>query len=250
MSDFWIGLNTLTIPGNWSWTDGTPLNFKEWDPAVPQNQTLSCVSLKLQDSFWTPTNCFSPKPFVCKVDIDYYTTVSTTAAATKTPVYPVYMNCSRGWYYFEPTHSCYGYDKVNGIVTWDTAESECQSENAHLASIHSFDEMRFLNCKFNLIIHEKTKIFLALESLVNLWMGLHSSDNEVTWQWSDGSPADYLPWGTGQPQFQKPTSCVYITRWIFARIFFNLTNQGFVSRFLRESNFQKFSSDFFCQIFF
>uniref|UniRef100_A0A914R9Z1 C-type lectin domain-containing protein n=1 Tax=Panagrolaimus davidi TaxID=227884 RepID=A0A914R9Z1_9BILA len=44
---------------------------------------------------------------------------------------------------------------------------------------------------------------------VNLWTGLTSNDNEVTWKWSDGSPVDFLPWASGYPNLNV-SSCVFL----------------------------------------
>ena len=53
----------------------------------------------------------------------------------------------------------------------------------------------------------KLNLFLAFGYILsyNFWTGLYSSNNERTWQWSDGSPVDYLPWASGSPMGHAST---------------------------------------------
>uniref|UniRef100_A0A914PIL6 C-type lectin domain-containing protein n=1 Tax=Panagrolaimus davidi TaxID=227884 RepID=A0A914PIL6_9BILA len=186
------------IPGNWSWTDNTNFDFKEWAPGEPQNLTQSCGTITILNGYWASDDCFKTKPYVCEVP----NIVLTTTAPT---VYPVYMNCSMGWTYFEPTHSCYGHDWY-GVVTsnWTTAEKyrETQTQKAHLVSIHSYDEMKFVSS------------LISFSSYYS-WSGLYSVDDEKTWKWSDGSPVDYLPWQSGYPN-RNVSSCAAVWVEMFA----------------------------------
>ena len=52
--------------------------------------------------------------------------------------------------------------------------------------------------------------FLALLKGGNPWTGLHSDDNGVTWQWTDGTPVDYLHWNYGEPTIYVGQNCVLI----------------------------------------
>uniref|UniRef100_A0A914YBI3 C-type lectin domain-containing protein n=1 Tax=Panagrolaimus superbus TaxID=310955 RepID=A0A914YBI3_9BILA len=107
------------------------------------------------------------------------------------------MNCTEGWFYFEPTHSCYGHDGYNyRYGHWADAEQYCESVNAHLISLHSYDETRFL-----------TTVISFTGGVP--WTGLTSNDNEVSWKWSDGSPFDYRPWASGHP-YRNVSSCAYL----------------------------------------
>uniref|UniRef100_A0A914P213 C-type lectin domain-containing protein n=1 Tax=Panagrolaimus davidi TaxID=227884 RepID=A0A914P213_9BILA len=145
---------------------------------------MNCGALTVKSGLWDSDDCFKTKPYVCEI--------------SATPSYPAYMNCSEGWLYFEPTHSCYGNDGYSSRHdTWTVAEQYCEKQNAHLPSIHSYDEMRFLTTTSH------------FTNDAGLWTGLTSNDNEVTWKWSDGSPVDYLPWASGYPRLNV-SSCVYL----------------------------------------
>uniref|UniRef100_A0A914QGB2 C-type lectin domain-containing protein n=1 Tax=Panagrolaimus davidi TaxID=227884 RepID=A0A914QGB2_9BILA len=171
-------------PGNWSWTDDTTFDFKDWAPKEPQNLSMNCAALAIQNGYWASSDCFKTKPYVCEI--------------SATPSYPAYMNCTEGWVYFEPTHSCYGHDGYSTQTgTWTVAENYCQKQSAHLPSLHSYDEARFLSTTSHFIGN------------AFLWTGLYSNDNEVSWKWSDRSPVDYHPWGSGYPKLNV-SSCAYL----------------------------------------
>ena len=135
ISDFWIGLNTLMIPGNWTWMDNSNFDFNKWGPSEPANLSLNCASVKMENGNWGASDCFQLKPSVCKL------------APVVTPTYPSYLNCSDGWYYFELTDSCYGHDQYIITANWTQGEETCQSQGGHLVSIHSFEEAKFVSCK-------------------------------------------------------------------------------------------------------
>lgn len=100
-SSFWIGLNALIVPGNWSWTDNTTLDYTKWALSEPKNISTSCGAVTIQNSFWISDDCFKVKPFVCEVPS---MTLSTISPATTTyPSHPAYINCTPGWLYFEQT---------------------------------------------------------------------------------------------------------------------------------------------------
>ena len=135
-TNFWIGLNSLR--GNWSWTDNSTVGFNELNPS--QNTSLNCGAETTGKGDWRESDCYSSKPYVCQV------------ASDVTPTYPPYLNCSDGWYYFEPAHSCYGADKFIGFTNWTQGEDTCLSQGAHLVSIHSFEEAKFVNCKLKILV--------------------------------------------------------------------------------------------------
>uniref|UniRef100_A0A914Z8D7 C-type lectin domain-containing protein n=1 Tax=Panagrolaimus superbus TaxID=310955 RepID=A0A914Z8D7_9BILA len=127
---------------NWSWTDNTTFDFKNWAPSEPQNLSMSCSALTIQNGYWASSDCFKIKPYVCEISVP--------APPSTTQSYPVYMNCSAGWAYFEPTHSCYGHDGYGKITNnWTESEKLCLSQGAHLVSLHSYDELKFVSSIFH-----------------------------------------------------------------------------------------------------
>lgn len=88
---------------------------------------------------------------------------------------------------------CYGLPKDEKLI-WTDAESFCQSwsAGAHLASIHSAEEQKFVQTNFPR----------------DIWLGGNDLAKEGTWVWSDGTPWDYFNWKSGEPNGDLKQNCV------------------------------------------
>ena len=75
-------------------------------------------------------------------------------------------DCPDGWLMYEG--KCYGHPKDNKL-SWADAESYCQSwsAGAHLASVHSAEEQKFVQENFP----------------QNIWLGGSDTDKEGSWIW-------------------------------------------------------------------
>uniref|UniRef100_A0AC34GGP5 C-type lectin domain-containing protein n=1 Tax=Panagrolaimus sp. ES5 TaxID=591445 RepID=A0AC34GGP5_9BILA len=104
--------------------------------------------------------------------------------------------CSGAFVYFEPTNSCYGVFSYQLDQKWSNAESYCESFGGHLVSVHSYAEFRLIGA-------------FAAYGKYAPWSGLFSNDGGRSWQWSDRSPVDYLPWQPGYPSGSGP--CVALS---------------------------------------
>uniref|UniRef100_A0A914YG15 C-type lectin domain-containing protein n=1 Tax=Panagrolaimus superbus TaxID=310955 RepID=A0A914YG15_9BILA len=178
-TDIWIGATSLIHRGTWSWTDGTYFDFNELSDSRPYNGSF-CLSLSIIDGRWLIEDCFKIKNFVCKMPA--------------TPPPQPFYNCSLGWIYFQPTHSCYSISK---LAKWKDTSLDCQNNGGKLASIHSDEETYFA--------YTMTKILQDH----SIWIGMYSIDNERTWVWVDGTTVDYYKWDIGSPSRNLP-SCVSI----------------------------------------
>jgi len=88
--------------------------------------------------------------------------------------------CPNGWSLFGP--NCY--KLVETLKTWQEAENHCQTEGAHLASLHSEEEKDFVG---GLTSHQWEH-----------WLGGTRKSGE-TWQWSDLTPFSYTNWRPTEP---------------------------------------------------
>uniref|UniRef100_A0AC35F7B0 C-type lectin domain-containing protein n=1 Tax=Panagrolaimus sp. PS1159 TaxID=55785 RepID=A0AC35F7B0_9BILA len=194
-----IGLNCTF--GNCSWTDGTPFDYNDF--SFPSNQT-GCGTMSLATGYWNIENCFYKRFYVCQVTENFIastppvtTTISkaTASQATSTPSISTSPCSSDDWVYFNETNSCYYWTSA---FDWDSAEAFCVSQNAHLASVHSYSELNFLRFIYN----------------GDVWIGLRADNGPIElntkWQWTDGLYLDYLPWiGTyGLPTLGYNYRCV------------------------------------------
>nr|XP_055046134.1 galactose-specific lectin nattectin-like [Misgurnus anguillicaudatus] len=105
------------------------------------------------------------------------------------------QHCPHGWTPFGV--QCYKF--FSQSVNWATAEKNCQSIDANLASVRSTVENNFL---------------LSLVSAdTRAWIGGHDGEIEGHWLWSDGSQFDFTNWCSGQPSnnYQgSPEHCLEI----------------------------------------
>uniref|UniRef100_A0A3Q1IPY9 C-type lectin domain-containing protein n=1 Tax=Anabas testudineus TaxID=64144 RepID=A0A3Q1IPY9_ANATE len=100
--------------------------------------------------------------------------------------------CPLGWLSF--SGSCYWMTVKN----WHDAESHCITEQGHLASFHSEEDLSFLTGE--------------LETNHSPWIGLNDINVENQFVYTDGTPADLLLWAPGQPDnWQNNEDCVHLT---------------------------------------
>ncbi|XP_032438024.1 galactose-specific lectin nattectin-like [Xiphophorus hellerii] len=108
----------------------------------------------------------------------------TNAAAINNPVNSS-SPCSSGWSEFNGR--CFRFFPVP--MSWASAQRNCVSLQASLASIHNIDEY-----------HEIQRLIKAsTNELVRTWIGGSDAQEEGTWLWSDGSPFHYTNWCAGEP---------------------------------------------------
>ncbi|XP_065145822.1 galactose-specific lectin nattectin-like [Paramisgurnus dabryanus] len=102
-------------------------------------------------------------------------------------------DCPYGW---TPLGvQCYKY--FSYPVNWATAEKNCQSVDANLASVRNIVENNFL--------------LSVLAADTSVWIGGHDAAVEGQWLWTDGSQFDFTNWCSGQPDnFQGNENCLEI----------------------------------------
>jgi len=72
--------------------------------------------------------------------------------------------------------------------TWKWHEKHCIDDlGGHLSSIHS--------ANFGTMLED----FIPRTDSTTVFIGLHDYLAEDTWMFTDGTPANYLPWNTGEP---------------------------------------------------
>ncbi|XP_061532635.1 galactose-specific lectin nattectin-like [Phycodurus eques] len=66
---FWIGYSDQVQADTFIWTDGSLLDFTNYDPnanpAEPNPATGNCIELNEADGFWRTAACTIEKPYVC-----------------------------------------------------------------------------------------------------------------------------------------------------------------------------------------
>ncbi|CAL2036922.1 unnamed protein product [Caenorhabditis brenneri] len=194
----WIGAkassHNLTDPNSWSWTDGTPFDFQNYQSGQPLSMEMTaCMQLSTSNSKWKTASCFISAPFICQ---------------NTPPCPPRKINsCPSEYYYLEETQSCYKTTIFGG--DYSNAYATCQNDGGDLASVHSETENQFL-----VDISTSGMLTTNEEHDYNIYIGLIYTDKK--WQWTDGTSFNYAKWAPGEPnnmnfEFWNSITFLFIT---------------------------------------
>ncbi|XP_029997567.1 C-type mannose receptor 2 [Sphaeramia orbicularis] len=190
----WIGLNDLDINGGWQWADSSPLKYLNWEPDQPNHaEEENCAVIRTESSGrWQNRDCSVALPYVCKkrpnATLDPFTTDSWTDDEK--------YECDVGWQAFQA--GCY---KLTSEKTdWDVAQKTCQKMEANLVSIHTLPELEFIMRNIK-------------KDIDQLWIGLHDTDMQMDFQWSDHTPVIFTYWHPFEPNNFRNTQEDCVSMW-------------------------------------
>ncbi|PAA81135.1 hypothetical protein BOX15_Mlig013028g3 [Macrostomum lignano] len=182
IASYWIGLNELGQTSGWSWTDGTGVNYFNWNVGEPNNAggAEHCGAFYSSNGLWNDDQCGERHRFICKRNND---TSRTVAPTTPMPGY-----CPK--WYFRVGNKCFRIYE-DQLLTWADARAVCAntgSENVrgYLASISNEYEQAAL-----------TSYKSYNDS--NLWIGLFARYNIHLYYWLDNTPFTYSNWAYNEP---------------------------------------------------
>ncbi|XP_033107417.1 macrophage mannose receptor 1-like isoform X2 [Anneissia japonica] len=191
---YWIGLSDQTKENGFTWTDGTPVDYTNWENGEPNNvNEEDCVEMFFSTRNWNDIGCDRTRHWVCKIAKG---SMPVTVAPPNTPTaYPLCPG-SEGWIRYD--NYCYYFSKASGSgrLSWQEADGYCHVHNGKLASIHNEPEMNFIN--------DNTDITIS-----SYWIGLREYEIRGVYTWSDSTPFDYVNWAPGEPNdFNGEEQCV------------------------------------------
>uniref|UniRef100_A0A3Q3EI28 Mannose receptor, C-type 2 n=1 Tax=Labrus bergylta TaxID=56723 RepID=A0A3Q3EI28_9LABR len=190
----WIGLNDLDINGGWQWADSSPLKYLNWETEQPNHaEEVNCAVIRTESSGrWQNRDCSVALPYVCKkrpnATLDPFTTDS-WADDEK-------YDCDVGWQAFQA--GCY--KLTSEKLDWDTAQKTCQKMEANLVSIHTLPELEFM-------LHNVKR------DVDQLWIGLHDTDMQMDFQWTDHTPVIFTYWHPFEPNNFRNTQEDCVSVW-------------------------------------
>ncbi|XP_069566819.1 macrophage mannose receptor 1-like, partial [Brachyistius frenatus] len=184
--DIWIGLSDKDQDGQFRWVDKSEIEFSNYGTGFPRNTAgfWDCGQIFTgnYDGKWETTNCFKSLGYVCEM----------TGGQNPKPTSAPDSHCDNGYLLYGA--SCYHF-KSDRVKTWQDAEAHCTSEQGHLVSFHSPEELSFLTSH------------MPREA----WVGLNDISVENQFVYSDGTPANFLPWAPNQPDnWQNNEDCVQL----------------------------------------
>ncbi len=106
------------------------------------------------------------------------------------------------------SHGPYCYTIVKDPKIWSAASQDCKANyNGHLVSITSLDEEEFLA--------NTVKTINDTSLTTHAWIGLNDQGKEGTFEWSDGSPINFIYWYQGEPNNVQSEDCVELVKGLY-----------------------------------
>ncbi|KAG8179319.1 hypothetical protein JTE90_021987 [Oedothorax gibbosus] len=177
----WFGLERIQN-NNFHWVDGSVLNYTNWESEPDLNSRSKFCGMHGQDDGkWELDYCGMRRWFICKSpmvrnprlpDLD--------ELFGKTPCHVSSPSIYRHRWFLFKDH-CYMVNE-EPAYSWGMAQNFCNDNEAHLASIHSFEETDFI------------LLLSSLSSNTDYWIGLSSIGIGSSRSWSDNTPVDFVYW--------------------------------------------------------
>ncbi|XP_067309694.1 macrophage mannose receptor 1-like [Pseudorasbora parva] len=191
-TDFWIGFSNLAN-GRFKWTDGSNVAFTDWAKGEPHNyrwhsyywtkyhylEEQKCVVIGIGSSGkWVANDCNSTYGFICSRDVD----PGIAPVPTELPKTFVKLGNS-------------SLKVIQENLTWSEANSRCEAEEAHLASIRHLTTQAYL----------ELQVFRAQQPM---WIGLNSEKSNGHFLWVNNWPMNMEKWASSEPRPNHP--CAYM----------------------------------------
>ncbi|XP_053155223.1 secretory phospholipase A2 receptor [Hemicordylus capensis] len=193
-SNIWIGLQSNDYE---KWVNGQEVEYSNWSPvdvmhnlhnysAKIQEKAPLCTLILNNPSFnlmgkWYLENCENVYGFVCQKAQD-----TSRYVIDSSVMYPVPDTLE----YADRT-----YTLISGNMTWYMALKTCKTNGAELVSISDHYHQAFLTVIINRLGYTH-------------WIGLFTSDDGLSFQWSDGTKPFLMFWE--DEESQTSGRCVYI----------------------------------------
>ena len=186
-----IGLSDSALEGSFVWSDGTQFDFSNWDSGQPASDggDEDCVST-FSGYFgdrWHDAGCDTSTSYwggavgyLCR----NVPPAPPGSVVIPPPPPPPVTSAQVGAATFT---------FIPNAGSWDTARASCAVRGGELASIHS--------------AAENAAAWALVPSGTSAWIGLTDEATEGTWEWIDGSSADYVNFQTGEPNQGTNENC-------------------------------------------
>nr|XP_014124972.1 macrophage mannose receptor 1 [Zonotrichia albicollis] len=189
---FWIGLFLLNPDEGFSWIDGSPVIYENWEEDEPNNykELEHCVMFNRSPQMrWNDLRCEHLLNWICE-------TKKGTLIKPEANYKLDYQLTSDGWIIYE--NKQYYFSKEH--VHMEEARRICQKNFADLVVIEKESKRRFL-WHYIYTKHRGKSFFIGL---------VVSFDQRF--RWLDDSPVNYVAWAPNEPNFaNNDENCVVMS---------------------------------------
>nr|XP_055039953.1 secretory phospholipase A2 receptor isoform X1 [Misgurnus anguillicaudatus] len=173
-SEWWIGLYANSAHNGFSWTDGSALDFENWENGrLYRKPGQNCIRMSSQSGQWSTGSCENSHSYVCK---------RRTVSVVELPQEPHYIgSCPENWLYYG--HKCLFLHlpaRPEEGKTWQEAQSICSSHQGTLVSIEDEIEQAYI-------------VMLLHGWSPGVWIGARGVFSR---KWDNGKPLSYKNWET------------------------------------------------------
>lgn len=163
---FWLGLRDSNDQ-TFVWENGEDVSFSLWRRSEPQGYVpykQGCTAMAYEDGMWFDQDCNTVMPgFICKTPMQYIGTTNASPGCNGT--------------YISYESMCYKF--AEDKISWNEAQTNCESENGHLATVNS----RYIQAFLSSQLYEKSG---------NYWIGYKETRaNDSATLWNSGHPIEF-----------------------------------------------------------
>uniref|UniRef100_A0A8C3H2C3 Uncharacterized protein n=1 Tax=Corvus moneduloides TaxID=1196302 RepID=A0A8C3H2C3_CORMO len=217
---FWLGIFSLNPDEGFSWSDGSPVRYTNWDDS-PRNsgQRKFCGSLNgaRLSGLWSLSVCQEQHNWVCQIKQGYLIYL------------PEYKTTADGWVIYKDKLYYFSDEQVS----MEKAQEICRKNSADLAVVNSNSERRFLKR----VLKETSFGSRPAGYFIGLRVSL-----DKTFSWMDGTPVTYVAWAPNEPNFaNNEENCVVM---LSEHGLWNDVNCGSANKFVCEKHNSSVHSTF------
>ncbi|KAK9966427.1 hypothetical protein ABG768_003538 [Culter alburnus] len=186
---WWIGLSANNNHNGLSWTDGSALDYENWENGrFSRKPGQNCIQMSSQSGQWSAGNCKNPHGYVCK---------RRTVSVLEDPREPHYIgSCPENWLYYG--HKCLFLHlpaRPEEGKTWQEAQTKCLSYQGSLVSIEDEIEQAYIV----MLLHGRS---------AGVWIG---AQGRFSPKWSNGKPLVYDNWEKSNYKSPMEPHCTYLS---------------------------------------
>uniref|UniRef100_A0A673NB35 Secretory phospholipase A2 receptor-like n=1 Tax=Sinocyclocheilus rhinocerous TaxID=307959 RepID=A0A673NB35_9TELE len=186
---WWIGLSANSGHNGLSWTDGSALDYENWENGrFYRKPGQTCIQMSSQSGQWSAGSCKDRHGYVCK---------RRTVSLVEDPREPHYVgSCPENWFYYG--HKCLFLHlpaRPGDGKTWLDARSVCSSYQGSLVSIEDEIEQAYI-------------VMLLHGCSAGVWIG---AQGRFSSKWSNGKPVSYNNWEVSNYRSPGEPHCTYLS---------------------------------------
>ncbi|XP_075778589.1 macrophage mannose receptor 1-like isoform X1 [Pelodiscus sinensis] len=190
---YWMGLSALDPDGGYTWSDGSPVNYENWEDEESDydDGNKKCgVVYGYSGMQWSNLFCEKLCDWICQIKKG-----ATLKPEPSTSFDYSYKASENGWIIYEDKE----YYFSSEVLHMEKAREYCKKNSGDLVVIESESERKFL-----------WKYSFYYGNAVSRYIGL-SVSLDKKFSWMDGTPVNYVAWAPNEPTFANDDeNCVVI----------------------------------------